>query len=85
VTTVRAYTAAMRAAENQIADQAGVHLPYETLPLRVVQTGGLAMLAVLVKLLADKGIVTDAELSAALTAAIAEAWPQEPPVNTQGT
>jgi hypothetical protein len=68
----------MRSAENQVALQSGVSLPAETQVLRVVQTGGLAMVGTLAKLLVDKGIVTDAELQAALNAAVAEPWPGEP-------
>lgn len=74
--TVKAYVAAMRAAQQGVAVKLGSSLSDKR--TQVMVTSVLAVQAVLVKLLVDKGVVTDQELQAALNTAQADAYPDEP-------
>jgi hypothetical protein len=74
--TVKAYVAAMRAAQQGVAAKLGSSLADKR--TQVTVTSVLAVQAVLVKLLVDKGVVTDAELQAALNTAQGDAYPDEP-------
>jgi hypothetical protein len=74
--TVKAYVVAMRTAQKQVGLKLGSGLGDKR--AQVLVTSVLAILGVLIKLLVDKGIVTDAELQAALNAAQADTYADEP-------
>lgn len=74
--TVKAYVVAMRKAQRGIAVKLGSSL--EDKRAQVIVASCLALQGVLIKLLVDKGVVTDAELQAALDAAEAAAYEDEP-------
>jgi len=74
--TVKAYVVAMRAAQQNVATKLGSSLADKR--SQVLVTSVLAVLGVIVKLLVDKGLITDAELQAALNSAQADTYPDEP-------
>ena len=74
--TVKQYVVAMRTAQKQVGIKLGSGLSDKR--SQVLVTSVLAILGVLVKLLVDKGVVTDAELQTALDAAMADTYPDEP-------
>lgn len=45
---------------------------------RVQDSAGVAIGAVLIQLLLDKGLITTSDLTAAMNAAVSTAWPEEP-------
>ena len=81
MTTYVQYVQAIRNTEDRIALKLGVWPRGDMLPARVRQVAADAVLAVLVKTLVDKGLITDADLQASLQAAQAEVWPAEPDVD----
>jgi hypothetical protein len=82
--TIAQYVATLRGAQERVAALMGSVLRGQMKDRRTEQVSMLALLAVLVKVLVDKGLVSDAELQDAFTAAINDAWPAEPDV-TPGT
>jgi hypothetical protein len=80
MTTVAAYVATLRNAQERVAALMGSALRGQMKDRRTEQVSVLALLAVLVKVLVDKGLVSDAELQDAFTAALAQVWPAEPDV-----
>lgn len=74
--TVKAYVVAMRTAQKAVGVKLGSSLDDKR--SQVLVTSVLAILGVLVKLLVDKGVLTDAELQAALNAAQNDAYADEP-------
>lgn len=79
--TTRQYFNALRTTRNAFALKMGVDVTQSTKEVRAVAGGTLACLAVILKLLVDKGLVSDAELQAAQTAALGadgSTWDDEP-------
>jgi len=74
--TVKAYVVAMRTAQQGVAIKLGSSLSDKR--TQVMVTSVLAIVGVLVKLLVDKGVLTDQELQAALNTAQADGYPDEP-------
>lgn len=81
-TTVKQYIQALRNRQNLIAKQFGCDITGGEKPTRVANLALLVLLAVLIKVLVDKGIITDAELSTALDLARDDNWPDEPSAPT---
>lgn len=77
--TVKAYVAAMRTAQQGVAMKLGSSLADKR--SQVLVTSVLAVQGVLIKLLVDKGVVTDQELQQALNTAQGDAYPDEPDPN----
>jgi hypothetical protein len=75
---VRVYFNALRHLSNDLGFFLGCDLPTTPKDMRVGDAGSLAGIAVLAKALTDNGILTDAQLQDAMTAARAEIWPDEP-------
>jgi hypothetical protein len=78
--TVRQYFNALRATRNQVALFMGADLTSTPKDMRSGDNAGLAAVAVVIKALTDKGVISDAELQAAQTAALADLWDTEPPL-----
>lgn len=76
--TVKQYIDQAWTIEKQVAAKYGVDLPSESKTVRVLAKATLAIICVIVKLLVDKGVFTNAELSAAFTAAGADLYDDEP-------
>lgn len=77
--TIRQYQQAMRNAALPIGLQMGVDLRRADQTTRVILRVVTLLLAVICKALNDNGAVTDAQLTAALDAAVADAYPSEGP------
>jgi hypothetical protein len=67
----------LRQREELLAQKIGASMPSLAVEYRIVLSCSNAALAVLMKLLVDKGLVTDAELLAAYNAATADLVNQE--------
>jgi len=78
VTTVKQYTTRLRSGVQKVALRFGTDLNGSTKTLRAVVMGVLVMIAVVVKTIVDKGVVSDAELLATFQAAEDEAQDGEP-------
>lgn len=76
--TLRQYATRMRATQNKVAVKLGSDLSTAPKELRVAVTSVLVVVAVLVKAIVDKGVLTDAELQTALTAAEDDLYDDEP-------
>ena len=76
--TVRQYMGQMRAAERTIGRKMGVDLASTSKELRVAMLAVTAMIAVLMRALFVAGVITDAQLQAALDAAAADLYDDEP-------
>ena len=74
--TVKQYVVNMRNAQQTVAMKLGSSLADKR--SQVLVTSVLAIQAVLIKLLVDKGVVTDAELATALNTALNDTYPDEP-------
>lgn len=77
MTAVRTYVAQLRQRQKLLSGRFGSYLEAMPTETRVALTCANGSTAVLVKLLVDKGIITDAELVAALDAAMAETFAPE--------
>jgi hypothetical protein len=80
--TVAAYVTQMLTRERVIAKKLGCDIRQADKPTRVLNLAMLVMLAVVVKTLVDKGVVTDADLLATMDTARDDAYndqPTEPP------
>jgi len=77
VTAVRTYVAQLRQRQKVLSGRFGSYLESMPTETRVALTCANGSLAVLVKLLVDKGLITDAELIAALDAAMPEPFTPE--------
>lgn len=75
--TVRQYVTQMRGTMNTVATQMGVDVTRTDKQARVTVTCLLAIIAVVVKTLVDKGVISNAELQATLDGAVGEVWPPE--------
>lgn len=76
--TAKQYVTQLRNAKLAIGSKLGVDLTTAPKPDRVESLSVLALIGVLVKVLVDKGVVTNNELTTELNAAIADVWPDEP-------
>jgi hypothetical protein len=74
--TVKQYVVNMRNAQQAVAIKLGSSLADKR--SQVLVTSVLAIQAVLIKLLVDKGVVTDQELTTALNTALNDTYPDEP-------
>lgn len=74
--TVKQYVVNMRMAQRDVAIKLGSGLNDKR--SQVLVTSVLAILGVLIKLLVDKGVVTDLELQNALNSAQADTYSDEP-------
>lgn len=76
--TTKQYAKNVRDAMRTIARKMGLYVDSSDKTLRVVASAVAVPIGVLAKVLVDKGVVTDAELQAALNAAAADDYPEEP-------
>jgi hypothetical protein len=76
--TVKAYATQLTQRARVVARMFGADPERSSKELRVLLRTVQIELAVVVKLLVDKGVVTDAELIAAFDAAAADLYPDEP-------
>lgn len=76
--TVPQYLSALRQRQMVISRRLGAALGLADKQSRVLNKSLLILLAVLIKTLVDKGVVTDAELAATLDAARDAAYAEEP-------
>lgn len=76
--TVKAYVAALSNRQQAIAMKYGADVTRTSKTTRVAIKSVLVLLAVVVKTLVDKGVVTDAELTATLDAARDDTYDDEP-------
>lgn len=76
--TTRGYWNALRSTRNAIALRMGVDASGVPKDIRALANANLATVAVVIKALTDKGVITDADLTAARDAAIADIWDDEP-------
>lgn len=83
--TVKQYIQALRDRQIVIARKFGTDVTRIDMQARVLNLALLALLAVLIKTLVDKGLITDAELTATLNAARDDGYDREsgepPPLN----
>jgi hypothetical protein len=78
VTTIRTYVDQMTQAQRLIARSLGCDVDGSAKELRVAVISTDVLIATLVRCLADKGLITDADLRAALAVALSEVWPDQP-------
>lgn len=76
--TVKQYLVQLRQRQDAIARKFGADVSRAGKSARVLNLSLLCLLAVLIKTLVDKGVLTDAELVATLDAARDDAYPDEP-------
>lgn len=76
--SVKQYITHLRARQVVIARALGVDIWHTDKQTRVMLLSQLALLAVLIKTLTDKGVIADAELVDVLDAARDDVWPDEP-------
>jgi hypothetical protein len=74
--TVRQYVTQIRAAQDGVAGRLGSSVNDKR--LRIVLTMAAIPAGVVMKLLVDKGLITNAELTTTFNDAVADAWPEEP-------
>lgn len=78
MTTVKEYAGRFRTGWNKVTRRFDADLNAGPKDLRVAVMAVLTLLAVVVKVLVDKGLITDAELMAAFAAAEDEEQAREP-------
>lgn len=76
--TVKQYIQSMRSRQDMIARKFGCDISQADKQVRVLNLSVLALIAVVVKALVDKGVITDAELMAVMDAARDDAYQDEP-------
>lgn len=76
--TVKQYVAALEQRQEVIAVKFGSDMTRAAKPLRVLNKSLLVLLAVLVKTLVDKGVITDQDLNTTLNSARDDAYDDEP-------
>lgn len=74
--SVRTYVSQIRTAQDGIAQRLGSSVSDKR--LRIVLVLAAVPCGVVMKLLVDKGIVTNAELTTTFNDAVADVWPEEP-------
>jgi hypothetical protein len=78
--TVPQYVSALRARQRVVAQKYGIWLPSSSFEIRTIFGIVNATIAVILKLLVDKGVVTDQEITDAFDTAMGETFGQEPTV-----
>jgi hypothetical protein len=78
MTDVRVYADWLRQVNAAVADQMGVNFAGSDKQLRVVARVMIGDFATLLKLLVDKGVLTDQEIQGVLAAAAADTYADEP-------
>jgi|1185.fasta_scaffold03724_4 hypothetical protein len=78
--STRQYWNALKSTRNAIALDMGVQESLTPKDMRASDNAGLAAVAIVIKALTDKGVLTDAELQAAQAAALADIWDEEHPL-----
>jgi hypothetical protein len=76
--TVKQYVQQMRDTQDSIAAKYGSDISHADKQTRVLNLSILALLAVLIKTLVDKGVIANADLTATLNAAGVDTYPDEP-------
>jgi hypothetical protein len=76
--TVKAYVLAMQSRQRAIARKYGCDIGRTSKETRCLNLSLLTLLAVVIKTLTDKGVITDAEILATLDAARDDVWNDEP-------
>ena len=76
--TTRQYWNALKSTRDQIAVLMGVDVAGMPKTARALANANLATVGIVVKALTDKGVISDADLTAARNAAIADVWDDEP-------
>jgi hypothetical protein len=76
--TVKTYVTQLQNRQIVIARKFGCDIAQADKQTRVLNLSVLALLAVVIKTLVDKGVITDAELLATLDAARDDTYPDEP-------
>lgn len=76
--TVRAYLTALGTTRNQVAALFGTDIAQLPKEIRASSNANLVCIALVVKALTDKGVITPADLQAAQAAVLADVWTQEP-------
>ena len=74
--TVRQYVTQIRAAQDSVAERLGSTVSDKR--LRIVLVMAAIPVGVVMKLLVDKGLITNAELTTTFNDAVADTWPEEP-------
>jgi hypothetical protein len=74
VATVQTYVSQIQQVQQQVAMKMGSSIIDKR--LRILLASSAVPVAVLIKVLVDKGVVTNAELQNALTAAMNDVWPE---------
>lgn len=74
--TVRQYVTQIRSAQDSVAQQLGSSVNDKR--LRIVLVMAAIPVGVVMKLLVDKGVFTNAELTTTFNDAVADVWPEEP-------
>jgi hypothetical protein len=78
--TVPEYAAMLRQAGRAVGAKMGVQLSAIGVETRVALRVVIGIIAALVKLLVDKGVITDEEIQTALGSSVAQEYPAEPVV-----
>jgi hypothetical protein len=78
--TLAQYNNALKQSSAAVARKMGVHFAGADMQTRVMVRVILGMFATLIKLLVDKGVLTDAEIQTAFDAAAGTAYTPEPSV-----
>lgn len=82
--TVKQYVTQLRTAQRQIANKLGVDVTQTDRQTRVIIRTILALLAVVIKVLVDQGVITDGQLQTAYQQAMDDTWPAEPEQPPEG-
>lgn len=80
--TLKQYTLKVWQVHKTVASRLGFDVSSGSLEQRAAALGADAAVAMLIKCLTDNGVLTDAQLNATLTTALATAYPPLPPVVT---
>lgn len=83
MTTVAQYQDALRQSAAAVSRKMGANFSGTDKQTRVIVRVTLGVFATLIKLLVDKGLITDAEIQAALTAAATTGYTDEPLVTPE--
>jgi hypothetical protein len=78
MSTVHGYLGTMQTLEQRVGLTMGCDITQLPKDIRVGDIATTAMVAVICKALTDNGILTDAQLQAAVDAAAAEPWTNQP-------
>lgn len=79
--TTRQYWNALKNTRDAIAITMGTDVTMLQPGARAISNATLATVAIVVKALTDKGVISDAELTAARNAALGDVWDREKPTD----